>query len=469
MNIYTKHMKRIPFTFFVTLFILQQGIGQSVTTIEDKVLGLWLGTMKVSEQVSLQLAFEFEPDSSEVLSAKMNVIEQKAFDIPMNSCLIAGDSLHIRFDQAGIRYDGNYFEEEDIIRGVYSQGGGTFKLDLSRVDELPLVVNRPQTPVRPFPYKEEEVKFVNGKAGITLAGTLTLPEKGIDFPALILIAGSGRNDRNETEMGHFLLLSDFLTRNGYAVLRYDKRGVGGSEGDYGAATTFDFSEDARSALEFLKARPEIDPDKIGLLGHSEGALIAPIIAAGQDEGVAFIVMMGGIGVSGSELLLLQARKMAELNGVPEEEINETIRTNEVLYELALSEDSDSLIAEKMREVGPDINDNMINMLLWPWFRTFLSIDPDSYISQVTCPVLAITGENDVQCVAEQNLTAIEESLEKAGNSNYKVEMLPGLNHLFQTSETGSPYEYTQLEEIMAPVALDVILTWLAGVTTDQTR
>jgi pimeloyl-ACP methyl ester carboxylesterase len=457
-------MRRFMLSFsLVSLFCLQ-GICQIGNVQQDKLYGLWLGVLEVTAQMKLQLAFQFESDSTGSLSAKMNVIEQNAFDIPMNSCVLSGDSIHIRFDQAGIRYDGMYISGRDIIQGIYSQGGGKFRLDLSRVDELPLKVNRPQTPVRPFPYKEEEVKFSNDKAGILLAGTLTMPEEGHHFPALVLIAGSGRNDRNETEMGHFLLLSDFLTRQGYAVLRYDKRGIGESQGDYGAATTFDFADDARAAFGFLKSRPGIDPERTGLLGHSEGALIAPIIAADSGEGVAFIIMMGGIGVPGSSLLLMQSRKISEINGIPEEKINQTIKKNQALYQIAESHGSDSVLREKMKRVYPDISDPMARMLLSPWFRTFLSIDPDVYISQVTCPVLAITGEHDVQCDAEQNLTAIEASLKKGGNSNFRVEALPGLNHLFQTSDTGSPYEYNRLEEIIAPVALDLILDWLNGVT-----
>lgn len=342
----------------------------------------------------------------------MNVVEQKAFNIPMSSCIVEGDSLHIRFDQAGITYDGIYIAERDIFQGTYAQGGGKFQLDLSRVDELPLEVNRPQTPVRPFSYKEEDVKFENNKAGIHLGGTLTLPENGSDFTALVLVAGTGRNDRDETEMGHFLLLSDFLTRNGYAVLRYDKRGVGESEGDYATATTFDFADDARSAIRFLKNRSEINHKMIGIIGHSEGALIAPIIAADPTEEVAFIIMMGGIGVSGAELLLLQSEKISRINGIPEEEIKRTVRKNGELYQIATSEGSDSVLQVKMKEVEPSINDNMMGMLLSPWFRTFLSIDPDEYIGKLTCPVLAITGENDVQCDAQQNLAAMEESLKK---------------------------------------------------------
>ncbi len=457
-------MRRLILTISLILYFLPKGICQVENLGEDQLHGLWLGVINVTEQMKLQLAFEIEKDSAGNLSAKMNVIEQKAFDIPMNSCAVIGDSIHIRFDQAGIKYDGIYVSERDMIQGTYAQGGGQFKLDLSRVDELPLVVNRPQTPVRPFPYKEEEVIFENVKAGIFLAGTLTMPEDGDNFPAIILIAGSGRNDREETEMGHFLLLSDYLTRNGYAVLRYDKRGVGESGGDYGSATTFDFAEDSRSAISFLKGRPEIDHGRIGLCGHSEGGLIAPIIAADSKEGVAFLIMMGGMGIPGSELLLTQSKDIARLNGVPDEQINETIRINGELYEIAMSEGSDSLLMKKMKEVDSRLNENMFQMFLSPWFRTFLAIDPDEYISKVTCPVLAMTGEKDIQCSAVENLAAMEGSLEKGRNSNYQIEILPGLNHLFQTSETGSPYEYDQLEEIMAPVALVLILTWLDGIS-----
>jgi pimeloyl-ACP methyl ester carboxylesterase len=262
------------------------------------------------------------------------------------------------------------------------------------------------------------------------------------------------------------MLSDYLTRNGYAVLRYDKRGVGESEGDYGAATTFDFADDARSAVRYLENRPEINQKMIGLVGHSEGALIAPIIAADNDEHIALIIMMGGIGVTGADLLLEQAEIISRINGIPEDQIFFATETNRALYEVAVSEGNDTDLMNEMKEIQPELNDNMAGLLLSPWFRTFLAIDPDDYISKVSCPVLAMNGEEDVQCPPEQNLPAIEQSLKKAGNSNYKIETLPGLNHLFQTSETDSPYEYNQLEEIMAPAALELILNWLNVVTAD---
>ena len=433
---------------------------QNRALLQDPYEGLWLGTMVVTEQMSLQMAFEIEASAAGGYAARMNVIEQRAFDIPMDTCMINSDTIHIRFSSAGITYDGVYSAEQDNIAGTYAQGGGRFDLDLSRVDELPLEVERPQTPVRPFPYLEEEVTFRNEKAGITLAGTYTRPEEGKNLRSAVLVAGSGANDRDETPMGHFLLLSDFLTRNGYAVLRYDKRGVGESEGDYGAASTYDFADDARAALNYLRSRPETDPGKAGIIGHSEGGVIAPIVASEYPEEVSYIVMMGGIGITGIELLLVQSAKMAVITGVSEEQIAEISRINKSLYEIALTDEPDSVKREQFREVAPNVPETQYQMLLWPWFQTFLALDPDIYLSKVSCPTLAITGENDIQCPPEENLAAMEASLKKAGNTRYEIKTLPGLNHLFQHSESGSPLEYEQIPEIMAPESLEFILTWL---------
>jgi pimeloyl-ACP methyl ester carboxylesterase len=451
-------MKKILIILLLA-FSFQVFYAQQKSETAPSYTGIWLGVMQVSEQMSMQLAFEIELTDAGIYQAKFNVVEQNAFDIPMDTCIIENDSVQIRFDAAGIRYNGHYSREEDKILGIYEQGGGQFTLDLGRVDELVREVERPQTPVRPFPYDEEEVRFENKAAGIVLAGTLTKPTEGSELPAVILIAGSGRNDRDETSMGHFLLLSDFLTRNGYAVLRYDKRGVGESEGDYGLATTFDFAEDVEYAMKYLASREEIDPSLIGLIGHSEGALIAPIIASENSE-LAFIVMMGGIGIKGKDLLLLQSEKMSRLSGMSQEQIDAVTELNETLYEIAMEDSEDSILVQRINEAVPDLDDAQLNMLRWNWFRTFLSLDPDVYLSKVTCPVLGITGEKDIQCPPEENLAAMERSLQKAGNEHYELHSLQGLNHLFQTAETGSPYEYEQIAEIISPDALQVILEWM---------
>lgn len=454
-------MKKLNLILLSLVSFCIVGYGQGV--FDDPREGLWLGTMKVSEQMSLRLGFEIAQVEEGAYAAKMNVIEQKALDIPMDTCIFSDDSLYIEFKGAGIIYLGTYSGEEDRILGTYSQGGDSFTLDMTRVDEWPLEVDRPQTPVRPFPYDEVEVKFENSGAGIILAGTLTKPREGNNLPAVVLISGTGKNERDETSMGHFLLLSDFLTRNGFAVLRYDKRGVAASGGDYGQATTFDFAEDAWTALKYLKAQPFVNPDRTGLIGHSEGALIAPIVASEHVNDVAFIVMMGGIGIPGSDLLLSQSENLARINGVPEEEITEIKEKNRILYAIASSGLEDSLMDVKCIEAVPDLDESMLNTLKWVWFKTFLSLDPASYLSKVSCPVLAITGEKDVQCSPEENLTAIEASLKRAGNRNYMIKVMPGLNHLFQTAESGSPYEYEQIPEIISPDALDFILDWLHGV------
>jgi len=454
---------RIFLTLTFSVLVSISAFSQDTVLPQDSLNGLWLGTMKVSEQMSLQLAFEITPGEEGNYSAKMNVIEQKAFDIPMDECLVNGDSIHIRFNAAGINYNGFFSKEAYRILGTYAQGGAEFPLDLSRVDQLPLEVERPQTPVRPFPYEEAEISFENKEADITLAGTLTKPSDVKDLPGVVLIAGSGKNDRDETSMGHFLLLSDYLTRNGYAVLRYDKRGVGESGGEYGLATTFDFASDAFAALEFLKADPDTDPESVGLIGHSEGALIAPMLASEYKDSIAFIVMMGGLGIPGTDLLLIQSAKMARISGVPEEEIVSITEKNQKLYQIASSELDDSLMVLKCREAVPDLEENTLNMLKLPWFRTFLALDPQAYLSQVVCPALAITGEKDVQCPPEENLAAIESSLKKAGNKHYETKVMPGLNHLFQTAESGSPYEYEQIPEIISPDALEFIVAWLNGV------
>ncbi len=430
---------------------------------KDPVQGLWLGTMKVTEKMSLQLAFQIELGEGGNYTAKLNVIEQNAFDIPMNFCEINSDSVHFRMDASGISYDGIYNKEKDRILGIYSQGGGTFPLNLDRVDKLKADVNRPQTPLRPFPYDEQEVKFENSKAGISLAGTLTMPKGGKNLPAVLLVAGSGKNDRNETEMGHFLLLSDYLTRNGYAVLRYDKRGAGESGGDYGAATTFDFADDSRAALEFLTGRPEINPKKIGIIGHSEGAIIAPMLAAEDGNKISFIILMGGVGIKGSELMLLQFSKIANINGVPEEQISQILQKYGMYYDIAVSMKGDTLLGAKLKEADPEINEAIYNTLLLSWFNTFLSMDPSVYLKRVKCPVLALTGENDLQCPPAENLQGIENALKEGGNKKYTVKTIPGVNHLFQTSESGSPTEYGKLEEIISPGVLQLMLDWMDGV------
>jgi uncharacterized protein len=295
----------------------------------------------------------------------------------------------------------------------------------------------------------------------------------------VLITGSGPQNRDEELLGHkpFLVLSDHLTRNGYAVLRFDDRGVGESEGDFKSATTEDFAKDVLAAVEYLKTRKEIDHKKIGLIGHSEGGIIAPM-AAIQNKEIAFIVLLAGTGLPGEEILYLQSRLIEEAGGTAEEDIKKSLEFSSVIYD-AIKNSGDFVVAEnrikeyfwreymemtdedKQKIGDPEVFlDMQLRVALTPWFKFFLTYDPVPALEKVKCPVLAIIGEKDLQVPPKENLPAIEEALKRGGNKNFTVKELPGLNHLFQTAETGSPLEYGKIEETMSPLALDTITKWL---------
>jgi pimeloyl-ACP methyl ester carboxylesterase len=334
-------------------------------------------------------------------------------------------------------------------------------------DSAELEVPRPQNPAKPYTYREEEVSFENSGAGIKLAGTLTIPPGKGPFPAVVLVAGSGAHDRDEALMGHrpFLVLSDYLTRKGIAVLRYDKRGVGESGGSYATATTADFADDAEAGLAYLEKRSEIDPHKIGLIGHSEGGMIAPLVAA-RNSSVAFIVMMAGPGIPGDELLVEQTLLISEANGQTHETAEKAAGEERIILSLVKDETDSAVLEKKLREqLTGQVPEAQIGAAIKstssPWFRYFISYDPAAALRKVKCPVLAVIGSKDLQVPPEQNIPAIRKALEDAGNQKFEVDELPGLNHLFQTAKTGSPAEYAQIEETISPIALEKISAWVA--------
>jgi fermentation-respiration switch protein FrsA (DUF1100 family) len=346
--------------------------------------------------------------------------------------------------------------------------GSPLPLTLKRIkDQSELELRRPQNPVKPYPYREEDVTYTIKAAGNTLAATLTVPPGKGPFPAVLLIVGSGPHDRDESLMGHkpFLVLSDYLTRKGIVVLRADKRGVGKSTGDYATATTADFAADAEAGVAFLKSRPEVDPHKIGLIGHSEGGIIAPL-AAVADPDVAFIVLMAGSGVPGDQIIVEQARLIAEAGGETKEKAAaDAEKERETLALVETEKDPaalNKLLGIKLAAEGvPDAQiAAQTKALTSPWIRYFLTYDPATALRKLTCPVLALSGEKDLQVPPAQNLPAIRKALEESGNKHVEVDELPGLNHLFQTAKTGSPSEYAQIEETMSPVALDKIAAWI---------
>ncbi|MFZ1520372.1 MAG: alpha/beta hydrolase, partial [Ignavibacteriaceae bacterium] len=379
-------------------------------------------------------------------------------------------------------YSGKIFYDEMKIDGKWSHGGMSLDLTVKKVEKLE-GRNRPQEPKEPFPYNSEEVLFENEVDGVVLAGTLTFAKEGNNFPAVVMISGSGGQDRNEELLGHkpFLVISDYLTKNGIAVLRFDDRGIAQSTGDHSKATSEDFAKDVLSAVEFLKGRKEIDKTKIGLIGHSEGGMIAPL-AAMQSNDVAFMVMMAGLGIPGDSILYLQGELIQRAEGMSEEEIRKSVKTQREVFSIVKSSnDDEKLVAdlkekfyaeystmteeEKTKLGDPEVYLNMqIKTITSPWFKYFLRFDPVPVLEKVKCPVLAINGEKDLQVPPKENLSAIETALMNGGNNNFEVIMLPGLNHLFQTSTTGAISEYGKIEETISPVALETMLNWIKKTT-----
>ena len=331
---------------------------------------------------------------------------------------------------------------------------------------------REQEPKAPYSYEVEEVVFQNTIDGISLAGTLTYPKKGADFPAVILISGSGPQDRNSELMNHkpFLVIADHLTRNGIAVLRVDDRGTAISEGNYNESGISNFVEDTKSALDYLKAHKKINRKQIGLLGHSLGGNIAPIVATERETEVAFIVLLAGSGIRGDEFMLLQKAAIERKVGVPEAVVAEAQLNMEGVYTIILNSDRNKeQLQQKLTEYfttqfGGMIPEQQVKTIAEqmsrPWFVDFIKFDPAPVLQKVDCPVLAINGENDLQVPAKENLEAIEKALSEGGNRDFQVKELESLNHLFQESETGLPNEYASIEQTFSPIALNIITEWI---------
>jgi pimeloyl-ACP methyl ester carboxylesterase len=403
--------------------------------------------------------------------------DQGAKDIPTSKVVIREDSVFISVKKIGGKFSGKIGPGFAFLDGKWSQGGMTFPLKLDRL-EKPFTNNRPQEPKPPLPYRSTEVSFHNSQSGIDLSGTLTLPEKEGKYPVAILVTGSGPQNRDEELMGHkpFLLISDYLTRQGMAVLRFDDRGTGKSGGTFTTATTLDFAADANAAVEFLKTHPEIDTSRIGLIGHSEGGLVASIVASVRPD-VAFIILMAAPGLTGEKILLTQAAQIAQAAGSSESDIKEAEKINKDIYTVLKKNSDNEQAAKKIRaifvafekkhaadsgyrKISESALSGQIETLTSPWFRCYLTLNPEDYISKVKCPILAINGSLDLQVASKENLEAIEKALIFGGNPNYITEELPGLNHLFQTAKTGSPSEYGKIEETMSPLALELIGKWV---------
>jgi len=440
------------------------------------IVGVWMGTV---ESVGMRLGFTISEGADGTLTSTLESPDQGANGVPTGETTFIDGKLVVTVPAASAGFEGT-LEKNGTITGNWSQGGQSIPLSLEHQAGGVEAPNRPQEPKGPVPYSAEDVRYPNPAGGNELAGTLTLPEGAGPFATVIMISGSGPQNRNEELLGHkpFLVIADHFTRNGIAVLRFDDRGVGESTGNIAVATSADFATDVSAGVDFLLTRSDVDHSQIGLVGHSEGGLIAPMVAADRDD-VAFIVLMAGPGMSGAEILYDQAALIMEASGVPAEYVeNNKVRQREMFAYLADTEDEDvvegfrTLVTtqfEAMSEAekaatGAGGGDQAINaavaQLTSPWFRFFLEFDPVPTLERVSVPVLAINGALDLQVPADANLNAIEAALKRGGNRDFTIRKLDRLNHLFQTSTTGAPSEYTEIEETTAPVALEAMTKWI---------
>ena len=465
------------------------------------VVGTWQGSLEVPPGTRVPLVFHVKPAPDGGLAATMDSPSQGAMGIPVAVVRWDGTTLRLELPALGAVFEGARPAGEDLpgtrpetLSGTWQQGALAFPLFLTRSDQAPSL-SRPQHPARPFPYREEEVRFRNDGAGIDLAGTLTLPpargEPGRGFPAAILLTGSGPQDRDETILGHkpFLVLSDHLTRQGVAVLRFDDRGVGDSGGDFAAATSLDFAGDAAAALAWLRTHPEIDADAIGFVGHSEGGILITLLEGEESPGgqvpgdpFAFAVFLGGPALPGGEILLLQAEAIARASGAGEDQVELLLRFQDRMQEVIRNEADPERRLERLEAVLRASLDEMdpadrtaqgippgqedawveaqLTAIASDWFRTFVTYDPRPALREFTVPTLALFGELDLQVPPTENAAEMRAALQAAGNPDVTIHIFPGLNHLFQTAETGSPAEYATLEETLAPAALERISGWI---------
>jgi len=455
----------LPLTILLVIFSVFQASSQ-----ESKWLGMWSGKLDISS-TKLEIIFEVWTDENGKPIAVMDVPMQGAKDIQTTVLKADPDSLVLSVPMIRGTFKGEFLNDS-TIQGEWKQSGMSFPLILAKT-KVPTELKRPQTPKRPFPYIEEEVVYENKTAGIKLAGTFTFPQNGENLPVVILITGSGAQDRDETIFEHrpFLVIADFLTRNGFAVLRVDDRGVGGSDGNTSKATSEDFAGDVMAGIEFLKTRKEIDTSKIGLIGHSEGGLIAPMVAT-KSKDVAFIVLMAGPGIIGEQILYKQGKLIYKTAGLTDEQVQQNQKLQETIFNIIKTEtDSVKRIDRLQKTMSNDqysmltddqkiAVDNQIKTVDNEWFKFFLNYDPYPTLVKLKCPVLAINGEKDLQVPPNENLAAIEKALTEGGNKNFKTMKLPGLNHLFQTCETGAIAEYIQIEETISPTVLEILQDWI---------
>ncbi len=452
--------------------------------------GIWEGTLNVG--VDLRLVFHITDDGHGGLHASADSPDQSAFGLKCDTIYRNGETLNIEMHKLGAKFSGQLLNDTTL--------SGTFNQRM----EVPLTLkktkkvtarNRPQTPVAPFPYDIYDVSYDNADKSVHFGATLTVPkpEPGInyikapEYPVALLITGSGAQDRDETLVGHkpFWVIADYLSRRGIAVLRVDDRGMGKTKGDFMNATSADFANDVEAGIEYLKTRKDIDKNKIGLIGHSEGGMIAPIVASRRTD-VNFIILLAGPGIRISELMALQNNAVLESVGISPE-VTKQFKPlyKDIVMTIATTKDTSAAYASVLKKVKKWVSKkdsavlsplgftgqneisgyahSMVKSISAPWYRYFIQFDPTPYVKKLSCSVLALNGSRDIQVTAPQNPDGLKAALKKSKAKNVSVEVIPGLNHLFQHCKDCTVNEYGSLEETFAPEALQRMAGWLQQV------
>jgi pimeloyl-ACP methyl ester carboxylesterase len=450
----------------------------------DKFIGIWEGELNTGMQ-QLRMVFTFKEDTYGKMVLTIQAPQQSPMHIPTDTLYFPSPrEVATEKKQFNMSFTGKLINDT-TLEGNFVQGMN-IPLQLKKVERATPVekVKRPQTPRPPFPYKSTDITFLNKKASIQLAGTLSLPDttQGKKYPALVLISGSGPQDRDETILGHkpFAVIADHFTRKGFAVLRYDDRGTSRSGGDHSIATSADFADDTRAAVDYLKGHSFIDQKKIGLIGHSEGGMIAPMVASVSKD-IKWIILLAGPGIPCIDLLTEQnvaILSSSGINAAVSEAYGPMFKT--LVTDIIFSKDSAEAVqkgitvlegwkvADSVKAIFKVSNPSerevfakaMVDQLYSPWFKYFLSYDPAPVLQKLSCDVLALNGSRDIQVLTQSNLYGIKSALKKSRSKNYEVKEIDQLNHLFQTCRQCTLNEYGEIEESFSPVALEIMSDWL---------
>jgi uncharacterized protein len=466
----------------------------SVNTFSQHITGNWQGALQI-QGTGLPIIFHISKDSADKYVATFDSPAQKVFNNPCSEVILKEDSLVLLMPVIKGKYTGKLSKDNMQLNGNFYQGGNSLPLTLNKTGSNATIkkINRPQTPLPPFSYKSEDVEYDNANKSIHFGATFTvpLPEPNTDYvkapayPTVLLITGSGAQDRDENILDHkpFALIADYLTRQGIAVLRVDDRGKGKTSGSFATSTTFDFALDVEAGINYLKSRKDVDSFNIGLIGHSEGGMIAPIVASRRKD-IGFIILLAGPGINVLDMMEQQSADVMASTGSLKSDIDfyrplyRKLVTAIITAKDTATASKKAMLVFKKWQKGksaatiknttgietekdiPAFTNAFVKQLSNPWFSNFIKMKPQNYLTKTNCPVLALNGEKDIQVSAKLNLAGIKTALQKNNNTHATTIEMPGLNHLFQHCKKCSADEYGQLEETFDTATLKIMLDWI---------